>query len=81
MSILRSEADTRQQLIDCDPWLAGWDLDDPTHVSEVVDSDLNAGAGQVRTVRDPHPYRGHQFVDYALSMRVQFESHQLPGRV
>jgi type I restriction enzyme R subunit len=61
-----SEADTRQQLIDRDLRLAGWDLDDPTQVSEELDIDLTTGTRQVRSVRDPHPYRGHQFVDYAL---------------
>jgi type I restriction enzyme R subunit len=61
-----SEADTRQQIIDRDLRLAGWDLDDPTQVTEELDIDLSAGGRQVRSVRDPHPYRGHQFADYAL---------------
>lgn len=61
-----SEADTRQQLIDRDLRMAGWNLDDPTQVTEELDIDLTVGGRQLRSVRDPHPYRGHQFVDYAL---------------
>ncbi len=69
MSEPHSEADTRQQLIDRDLRLAGWDLGDPTQVSEELDIDLRAAPREVRTIRDPHPYHGHQFVDYALLAR------------
>ncbi|MGH7592401.1 MAG: type I restriction endonuclease, partial [Gemmatimonadales bacterium] len=60
-----SEHDTRQQLIDHRLRLAGWDLRDPTQITEELDIDLR----QPRRVREPRPersYEGHQFVDYAL---------------
>lgn len=61
-----SEADTRQQLIDRDLRLAGWDLTDPTQVTEELDIDLRQAGNRVRERRDPSPYHGHQFADYAL---------------
>lgn len=64
-----SEADTRQQLIDRDLALAGWDLADPTQVTEELDIDLSAAGHRVRERRDAHPYHGHQFADYALLQR------------
>ncbi len=64
-----SEADTRQLLIDRDLRLAGWNLDDPTQVTEELDIDLTAAGREVRAIRDPHPYHGHQFADYALLSR------------
>src|SRR3972149_8651355 len=66
MTSPHSESDTRQQLIDRDLRLAGWDLSDPTQVTEELDIDLTAPTRQLRSPRDPHPYRGHQFADYAL---------------
>lgn len=62
-----SEAETRQQLIDRDLRLAGWNLDDPSQVTEELDIDLTGGQSRaLRGGRDPERYRGHQFVDYAL---------------
>ena len=63
-----SEADTRQRLIDARLRLAGWDLEDPSQVTEELDIDLTADRPKVRE-RRVTPYTGHQFVDYALLMR------------
>ncbi|MGH7522978.1 MAG: DEAD/DEAH box helicase family protein [Gemmatimonadales bacterium] len=60
-----SEHDTRQQLIDHRLRLAGWDLRDPTQITEELDIDLRQSR-QVREPRRERPYEGHQFVDYAL---------------
>ncbi len=65
--IPHSERDTRQELIDRDLRLAGWNLDDPTQVAEELDIDLSL-TGQARE-RSVHPYQGHRFVDYALLAR------------
>lgn len=64
-----SEADTRQQFIDRDLRLAGWDLEDPGQVTEELDIDLRAAGHTVRERRNPRPYHGHQFADYALLQR------------
>lgn len=61
-----TEADTRQLLIDRDLRLAGWNLDDPSQVTEELDIDLRAAGHQVRERPNPTPYHGRQFVDYAL---------------
>ena len=63
-----SEAETRQEIIDKRLALAGWDLNDPSQVTEELDIDLTKG--QPKRVRDPKShYAGHQFVDYALLRR------------
>ncbi len=64
-----SERDTRQQLIDQRLRLAGWDLSDPSQVTEELDIDLSVAGRLVRSPRDPSPYAGHQFVDYGLLLR------------
>ncbi len=63
-----SEAQTRQEIIDKRLTLAGWDLDDPSQVTEELDIDLTKA--QPKKVREPKSkYSGHQFVDYALLHR------------
>jgi len=58
----RTEAQTRQQIIDRRLALAGWNVDDKTQVTEELDIDLTAG----QVAEPATPYAGHQFVDYAL---------------
>jgi len=59
-----TEAQTRAMLIDNRLLLAGWNVDDPSQVTEEFDIDLRA-AGHV-VAESPSPYSGHQFADYAL---------------
>ena len=59
-----TEAQTRKRLIDTKLALAGWNVKDPSQVTEELDIDL-AKAGMV--VAEPtSKYSGHQFADYAL---------------
>ncbi len=68
-----SEADTRQQIIDADLRLAGWDVDDPVQV--IQELDIYLGDGQPGAVRErPGPYTGHRFADYALLLRGRPEA-------
>ena len=63
-----SEADTRIQLIDRNLRLAGWNVDDPSQVTQELDIDL--ARGTVGAVREPQAeYAGHQFSDYGLLLR------------
>ncbi len=63
-----SEAETRQEIIDKRLALAGWDLSDPSQVTEELDIDLTKG--KPRRVREAKlRYAGHQFADYALMHR------------
>jgi len=57
------ETATRREHIDKQLRLAGWDLDDPSQVSEELGIEVAAGE-----VAQPAPptYVEHQFVDYAL---------------
>jgi type I restriction enzyme, R subunit len=59
-----TEAETRRKLIDTKLALAGWNVRDPSQVTEELDIDLaKAGVG----VSEPtSKYSGHQFADYAL---------------
>ena len=61
------EKKTRQEIIDRDLWLAGWNVKDPSHVTEELDIDLVA-AGHARVAESRAPYGGHQFADYGLLM-------------
>ena len=63
-----SEAQTRQEIIDKRLALAGWDLSDPTQVTEELDIDLTKGSPKAVSDRRSR-YSGHQFVDYALLQR------------
>lgn len=64
-----SEADTRQQLIDWNLALAGWDVNDPSRVIQELDLYIGSeNRGEVRE-RPRREYAGHQFVDYALLVR------------
>jgi type I restriction enzyme R subunit len=63
-----SEADARRELIDHRLRLAGWNVDDPSQVSQELDIYLDgANVGAVRE-RAREEYKGHQFADYALQL-------------
>jgi type I restriction enzyme R subunit len=63
-----SEADARRLLIDHRLRLAGWNVDDPSQVSQELDIYLDGGSvGAVRE-RAREEYKGHQFADYALQL-------------
>ena len=59
----KNEAQTRQQIIDQRLKLAGWDVKNPTQVTEELDIwiGLPQGVTEAQT-----PYQGHLFADYAL---------------
>ena len=61
----KSEAQTRQEIIDEKLRLAGWNVDDPTQVIQELDINL-ADAGYPVPSTPSSPYSGHQFADYAL---------------
>ena len=62
--MIHTEAQTRKQLIDEKLHLAGWNVTDPSQVSQELDIDLSAAG---HAVAEPTTsYTGHQFVDYAL---------------
>ena len=67
-----SEADTRQQLIDDQLRLAGWDVNDPSQVIQELDIYLEDGGKGA--VRQRTQYTGHQFADYALQLRGRPEA-------
>ena len=63
-----SEADTRQQVIDQNLRLAGWNLDDPSQV--IQELDIYVAEGKTGAVRErATKYAGHQFADYGLVLR------------
>jgi type I restriction enzyme R subunit len=63
-----SESDTRQQLIDQQLRLAGWNVRDPSQVIQELDIVVADGVrGAVREAA--RPYEGHQFADYGLMLR------------
>lgn len=63
-----SEADTRRQLIDDRLRLAGWDVDDPSQVTQELD--IYLGDGAVEPVPEQvRGYIGHRFADYGLLHR------------
>ena len=58
----KSETDTRQQIIDKRLEKAGWDVKDPSQVTEELDIIVDKSKAE-----DPkEKYSGHQFADYAL---------------
>ena len=61
----KTEAQTRREIIDNNLALAGWDVKDPSQVSQELDIDLKA-AGTPRTADPKTKYDNHQFADYAL---------------
>lgn len=61
----KTEAETRQDIINKRLFLARWDVTDHTHVTEELDIDLTA-AGAPKIAEPETPYEGHQFVDYGL---------------
>lgn len=63
-----SEADVRQQIIDNRLRLAGWDVDDPTHVIQELDIYVGGGEGGASSERRSR-YTAHRFADYALLLR------------
>ncbi len=60
----RSEAETRREIIDKNLRKAGWEINDPSHVSLEFDIYL----GNRMLVKDEFrtPFTDHQFVDYLL---------------
>lgn len=60
---MRTEAETRKELIDAKLYAAGWDVNKLTQVSKEFDISvpLPEGVAEPRT-----PYEGHQFSDYVL---------------
>jgi len=59
----RSESQTRKEIIDERLKTAGWDVDNPTQVTQ----ELDIWVGLPQGVREPQsPYQGHLFADYAL---------------
>lgn len=59
------EAQTRREIIDRNLALAGWNVDDPSHVTQELDIDLSA-AGRPKAKMPDDPHTGHQFADYGL---------------
>lgn len=58
-----NEATTRQEIIDKRLLKAGWNVNDPQHVT----SELDIWIGLPEGVKEPeHEYQGFQFADYAL---------------
>lgn len=67
---MKSEAQTRKEIIDKKLRLAGWNLDDPTQVALEFDIDLQKGGIKFPGVAEnPSPYFGHQFADYVLFLK------------
>jgi type I restriction enzyme R subunit len=64
----KSEAQTRQEIIDKQLALAGWDVNDVSQCSQELDIDLVA-AGVPRVAEPTSKYDNHQFADYALLHR------------
>ncbi len=64
----KNEAQTRREIIDKKLKLAGWNVDDPSQVTQELDIDL-AEAGLPRAAEPATPYSGHQFADYGLLLR------------
>ena len=60
---MKTEQQTRVQLIDKQLEMAGWNIDDPIQVVKEYDIlvDLPEGVAEAQT-----PYLGHQFSDYVL---------------
>ena len=68
MSRPYSESQTRQEIIDERLALAGWNVKDPSQVTEELDIDLTKDKpGKVSEPRSK--YEGHQFADYALLLK------------
>jgi len=68
MSDPYSERDTRRQIIDRRLLLAGWDVRDPSQVTQELD--ILVSPERPVAVRSPEDiYTGHQFVDYGLLLR------------
>ncbi len=64
-----SESDTRQQLIDRQLALAGWNVRDPSQVLQELDIVIAEGKPGAVSERSKGPYDGHQFADYGLMIR------------
>ncbi len=63
-----TETQTRQQIIDERLRLAGWNVKDPSQVTEELDIDLRVQRPR-KVAEQRSKYEGHQFVDYALLHR------------
>lgn len=63
-----SESQTRQEIIDKRLALAGWNVKDPSQVTEELDIDLTKD--KPAKVSEPRSkYEGHQSADYALLLQ------------
>jgi len=63
MSMSRTEAQTRQEIIDQRLKKAGWDVNDPSQVT----AELDIWVGLPEGLKEPlHELQGHQFADYVL---------------
>ena len=58
----KSEKDTRQQIIDKRLKKAGWDVKDPSQVTEELDIIVNAG----KAAEPQEKYAGHQFAAFIM---------------
>ena len=63
MSVTKTEAQTRKQIIDKKLFQAGWTVNDRTQVIEEFDIEITQPNDVRETVT---PYGGHQFSDYVL---------------
>lgn len=59
---MSTERDTRQQIIDKRLEKAGWNVHDPSHVTE----ELDIVTDPIKTQDPKEKYHGHLFADYAL---------------
>ena len=62
---MKTEAQTRKELIDAKLQLAGWNVHDPAQVTQELEIDL-AAARASRAAETVTPYGDHQFADYGL---------------
>ncbi len=62
---MKTEKQTRIELIDANLALAGWDVNDPSQVIQELDIYIRS-AGQPAAADSGNPYEGHRFADYAL---------------
>jgi len=63
--LVKSEKQTRVELIDTNLALAGWDVNDHSQVIQELDIYIQS-EGQSAAADSGNPYEGHRFADYAL---------------
>ncbi len=62
---MKTEKQTRIELIDINLALAGWNVSDPSQVVQELDIYIKS-EGQPAAAEPGNPYEGHRFADYAL---------------